>query len=172
MGHGKVFVGANGDFHAFPADGCGEFECDPLWTTTTNCDYFGEQPSVANGVVYSVCDTTDIYAFDASNGDILWQYYTSTGYAMRSPPVIVDGRLFHDATFDFTLYAFHVPGAGTLGVDTYGLKRDVWGVCTNFTTGQSVWIFDPGRTSMDCGAAGLDIAENDVVVMIIYGQAE
>jgi outer membrane protein assembly factor BamB len=107
VAQGTVFVGANDTFYAFAADGCGLSECASLWATATACPFFGPPPSVANGVVYSVCGNSYLYAFDATSGDVLWQHFRAgSGYPMRSSPVVVDGRLFHDATFDFKLYAF------------------------------------------------------------------
>jgi hypothetical protein len=69
---------------------------------------------VANGVVYVTCDNNYLYALDAATGEILWSYYTSADYPQRVAPTIVDGRLFHAATFNFKLYAFALPYA--LGV--------------------------------------------------------
>lgn len=109
VAYGKVYVGSNSTFYAFNTD-CNSSICTPCWTTNTACSFYpGSPPSVANGVVYSTCDNNYIYAFNASTGKILWQYYTDGGYPMRSSPTIADGKLFHAATFDFTLYAFHVP---------------------------------------------------------------
>jgi parallel beta-helix repeat protein len=109
VGEGKVYVGSNDTFYAFDADGCGEPHCLPLWSTYTPVSFFSSSPSIANGVVYSTCDNNYIYAYEASTGDVLWQYYTSGGYPMRSSPTILDGRLFHGATFNYTLYAFALP---------------------------------------------------------------
>lgn len=110
IAEGKVYAGAGDTFFAFDANGCGDYECSALWATGTACTFFpggNQPPSIANGVVYSTCDNSYIYGFDASNGDVLWEYYTAgTGYPMRSSPAIVDGRVFHAATFDFQLYAF------------------------------------------------------------------
>ena len=111
VAEGKLYVGAGDTYYAFDANGCGGSQCPPLWTSATACSFTpkGEYPpSVANGVVYSTCDNSYLYAFDASTGDTLWHYFTAgTGYPMRSSPAIVDGRLFHAATFDFRLYAFN-----------------------------------------------------------------
>ena len=108
---GRVYAGSNNTMFAFDANGCGTYRCAPVWTGNTSCSFFGgHSPSVANGVVYSTCGNSYLYAFDASTGDVLWQYYTAgSGYPMRSSPTIVNGRLFHSATFDFTLYAFELP---------------------------------------------------------------
>jgi outer membrane protein assembly factor BamB len=173
IAEGMAYLGANSTFFAFPADGCGTYECAPLWTSTTACSFFSAKPSVANGVVYSVCGNSDIYAFDASTGDILWQYFTAgSGYPMRSSPVIVDGRLFHDATFDFTLYAFHVPGAGKLGGEVHGLKTVKFVHCVNRKTGQRVSFPLIGETTWDCRERGLEVESNDLIDMFIRAHAE
>ena len=148
VGEGKVFVGAGNTFYAFEANGCGADECTPLWTTTTSCSFFTNTiPCVANGVVYSTCGNNYLYAFDAETGDILWEYYTSGGYPMRSSPVVVNGWLYHAATFNFTLYAFHIPGEtiqetavvepclwdldldGVVGIEDLYILLDNWGSC-------------------------------------------
>jgi len=114
LAYGKVYVGANGTFYAFDMEGGEAPERPPAWTATTKCSFFGHPPSVANGVVYSTCGNSYLYAFDAFTGNVLWRYYTpGRGYPMRSTPTIVDGRLYHAATFDFKLYVFHVPGVTT-----------------------------------------------------------
>ena len=111
VANGVVYAGSAGVMHAFDASGCGQPTCSPLWTTATSCTFFnGHPPSVANGVTYSVCGNSYLYAFDAAAGGSLWQFYTAgSGYPMRSSPTIVDGMLFHSATFSFTLYAFELP---------------------------------------------------------------
>ena len=111
VAEGKVYLGEGDSFYAFSADGCGAAECQPLWETKIACSYNrSHSPSVANGVVYTGCGSNYIYAFDTSNGDILWQYYASTsGYSQRGAPAISNGRLFHAATFNFNIYAFKPP---------------------------------------------------------------
>lgn len=109
VAEGLVYVGAGDAFYAFDAAGCGEPQCPPLWATPTDCTFHANwhnSPSVANGVVYSTCDDNWIHAYDATSGHVLWSYYTSGGYPMRASPTVAGGRLYHAATFDFTLYAF------------------------------------------------------------------
>jgi outer membrane protein assembly factor BamB len=110
LAYGKVYVGAKNTFYAFDVSGSQAAERSPVWTATTEGSFFDPAPSVANGVVYSACGNSYIYAFDASTGDVLWKYSTGRRvFPMRSSPAIVDGCLFHAATFEFKLYAFHVP---------------------------------------------------------------
>jgi hypothetical protein len=120
VAEGIVYVGAGSTFYAFDANGCGAPECTPLWQTGTACTYFANyqnSPSVANGVVYSACASNHLYAFDAESGEILWSYNTSGGYPMRASPAIVNGRVYHAATFNFKLYAFEPPGPSTLHIN-------------------------------------------------------
>ena len=115
---GIVYVGSGSALYAFAAGGCGEPECPPVWHTPTACGFFANinTPSVANGVVYSACDNNYLYAFDAATGEVLWSYYTSGGDQMRASPAIAGGRVYHAATFDFTLYAFEPPISYTMHV--------------------------------------------------------
>ena len=112
---GKVFVGANSTFYAFDSAAGKKAVRTPVWTATVDAPFFSSSaPSVANGVVYSTAGNHDIYAFDAKTGTVLWNHHSGgRAYPMRSSPRIVDGRLYHLATFEFTLYAFHVPKAET-----------------------------------------------------------
>jgi outer membrane protein assembly factor BamB len=112
VGEGKVYTGAGSTMYAFDASGCGAPSCAPVWTANTACAFFADRPSVANGVVYTACGNSYLYAFDAATGATLWQFYTAgTGYEMRAAPAIVDGMLFHPATFSFELYALAVGAA-------------------------------------------------------------
>jgi outer membrane protein assembly factor BamB len=116
VGHGKVFVGANSTFYAFDTAPSEKSERIPVWTATVEAPFFASSPSVANGVVYSTAGNHDIYAFDVATGKVLWNYHTrGREYPMRSKPTIVNGRLYHAATFEFTLYVFHVPKKAAKG---------------------------------------------------------
>jgi|GEM_PF-2698991 len=113
VGDGKVFVGAGSTFYAFDTAPTNESEKQPVWTTTVDAPFFSTSaPRFANGVVYTTAGNHYIYAFDANTGAVLWSHRSDgTDYPMRSTPTIANGRLYHLATFDFTLYAFHVPVA-------------------------------------------------------------
>jgi outer membrane protein assembly factor BamB len=113
VGNGKVFVGAGNQFYAFETAPGAEPEREPVWTTTVDAPFFSAYaPSIANGVVYSTAGFHDIYAFDADTGQVLWNHRSKgREFSMRSSPTIAKGRLYHAATFEFTLYAFHVPTA-------------------------------------------------------------
>lgn len=116
VAHGKVFVGANSKFYAFKTDDEVVATKDevpirmPVWTADVEAPFFADSPSVANGVVFSTAGYYDIYALDAANGKVLWNFHSrGSKYPMRSKPTIADGRLFHAATFGFTLYVFDLP---------------------------------------------------------------
>lgn len=111
VGGGKVFVGAGSTFYAFDTSPTTDSEKRPAWTATIDAPFFSTSaPRFANGVVYTAAGNHYIYAFDASTGQVLWSYRSpGTEYPMRSTPTIANGRLYHLATFGFTLYAFHIP---------------------------------------------------------------
>jgi outer membrane protein assembly factor BamB/regulator of sirC expression with transglutaminase-like and TPR domain len=111
VAYGKVFVGANSTFYAFDTATGKLSERNPVWTAKVKAPFFSSSAaSVANGVVYSTAGNHDIYAFDAATGEVLWNFHTQgREYPMRSSPTIVNGKLFHAATFNFTLYVFHAP---------------------------------------------------------------
>ena len=69
----------------------------------------GDIEGNANPELIFGSDNNYIYAFDASTGDIVWQYYTYGSYPIRSSPTIANKKLYHAATFDYTLYAFYIP---------------------------------------------------------------
>jgi len=111
VAEGMVFVGVNNTFYAFDTTVGPRLERAPTWTAAVDVPYFPNYPpSVANGVVYSAAGNHHIYAFDAEKGTVLWNFHSKgTEYPMRSSPTIADGRLYHVATFAFTLYAFELP---------------------------------------------------------------
>jgi outer membrane protein assembly factor BamB len=119
VGEGGVFAGVGSRLYAFNANGCGAATCAPVWHGDTTCADFTQAASVANGVVYAVCGTEMLYAFDAATGEILWNR-TTTGapYHMRSPPAIVDGWLFYSPTFSFRLDALSISPIFTDGFES------------------------------------------------------
>jgi eukaryotic-like serine/threonine-protein kinase len=124
VGHGKVFVGANSTFYAFDTARDGKSERTATWTAKVETPFFSSSPSVANGVVFSAAGNHDIYAFDAASGKVLWNFRSrGLRYPMRSKPTIVDGRLFHAATFSYKLYVFELPEDAADVKDPEGTKR-------------------------------------------------
>jgi len=74
---GTVYVASSvdGNLTAFPAAGCGQATCNPLWTATMHGS-FGS-PAVADGRVFVAAETPDrslfsIMAVDAATGTELW----------------------------------------------------------------------------------------------------
>lgn len=121
--NGVVYIGTtDGRLWAYPADGCGQDECDtPLWTSPS----FGQimdSPAVANGVVYIGSQTDDndasgklnAFAADGCGQAVcapLWQGVTGTQSILQSSPAVSGGFVFI-AAFDGKLYAFNADGCG------------------------------------------------------------
>lgn len=65
-----------------------------IWFFDTNSSPSSNysSPSTANNVVYFGSSNKNIYAINALSGELLWQY--STGGAILSSPIIVDGIVF------------------------------------------------------------------------------
>lgn len=55
-------------------------------------DQFDSSPAVVNGVVYEGADDGNVYALNATNGEVLWNY--TTGGVVRSSPAVVDGVIY------------------------------------------------------------------------------
>ncbi|MDG6222178.1 MAG: PQQ-binding-like beta-propeller repeat protein [Candidatus Bathyarchaeota archaeon] len=49
-------------------------------------------PSIVNGIVYAGSQDMNIYAVDATNGELVWKYQTNG--TIESSPAVVDGKLF------------------------------------------------------------------------------
>ena len=110
VGHGKVFLGVADTFYAFDTTRDGPSERNPVWKSTLATPFFASSPTVANHVVYSTAGHHDLFAFDVTTGKVLWKHHApGREHPMRSKPTIVNGTLYHAATFGFTVYAFRVP---------------------------------------------------------------
>lgn len=66
VANGVVYLGS-GDhsLYAYPASGCGQAVCSPLWSAMTG-NAIDSSPIVANGVVYIGSADRNLYAFKAS----------------------------------------------------------------------------------------------------------
>ncbi len=107
VANGVVYVGADDNaLYAFDID-----THELLWSATTRGAIEGI-PTVANGVVY-VAETPGpwyVYAFDTATGDLLWEYDLGSLSAHTfTSPTVADGKMYVSATFDYTIYAFHLP---------------------------------------------------------------
>jgi hypothetical protein len=76
-----------------------------LWAFTTGGTVVSS-PAVANGVVYVGSGDHNLYALDASTGDLLWSY--TTGWAVYSSQAVADGVVYVGSDDD-KVYAFHLP---------------------------------------------------------------
>ena len=66
-----------------------------------NCQY---APTLANGIVYAVCDSDVVYALNAGNGTTIWQY--STKGKIYAPPAVANGALYVNSG-DGNVYALN-----------------------------------------------------------------
>ncbi len=71
------------------------------WTAITG-DSTASSPVVANGVVYVVSRSGELYALDAATGKVLWQQSGSGGYS----PAVANGVIYVASD---KVYAFHLP---------------------------------------------------------------
>jgi outer membrane protein assembly factor BamB len=111
---GVVYIASasvQGKLAAFAAAGCGQQQCQPLWTAPL--DDVESSPVVAGGVVYVGKNNNRVYAFGARGCgsrvcDNLWEYITQDPI-VNSSPVMVNGTLYVGGTnFGFVpeLYVF------------------------------------------------------------------
>src|SRR5262249_28223327 len=70
---------------------------------------FQSSPAVANGMVYTGCRDSNLYAIDAATGKEKWRFNNAGSWVISSPAV-VDGKVIY-ATSDSSLY--HVVDAET-----------------------------------------------------------
>jgi outer membrane protein assembly factor BamB len=112
VANGVVYVGSLSGIHAYNAS-----TGTPLWNDGGS--YVGS-PAVANGVVYTGSNGDgNVYALNASSGDLLWSYDTSENSSVVaiSSPTIVNGVIYIRAgnisPGNGTVYAF------SLGADLF-----------------------------------------------------
>ncbi len=85
--NGLVYVGSNDDkLYAFPAKGCGQATCLPVWTATTG-DWVQSSPAVAYGMVFVGSDDQNVYAYDAATGALKWVVTTGDQITVEAPGV-------------------------------------------------------------------------------------
>jgi outer membrane protein assembly factor BamB len=115
-GPATVFVGSNdGKLYAFPAAGCGQRTCSPLWTGDTAEPIYDSSPAVAGGVVY-IGSVHHLSAFAASGcgGTTcapLWQGSHQDDFVNGSPAV-AGGRVY--IGLEFGVGVFAAAGCGHL----------------------------------------------------------
>jgi outer membrane protein assembly factor BamB/Tol biopolymer transport system component len=111
----------------FRASGCGQEICQPAWVDLPTLGFL-TSPAVANGVVYFVAGTGQLYAFDARgcNGDVctepLWSGGSlGDGGGFGSSPAVAGGLVFFrsDASGQSTgtIVAYRATGCGASSCD-------------------------------------------------------
>jgi hypothetical protein len=98
--YGVAYVtSGNGELVAFAAAGCGQAECDPLWTSAPS-GFALFTPTIANRVVYvgaldSIYTKGDVLAYPTTCTDGCQQLATVTlGGANETPVVVAGGRVY------------------------------------------------------------------------------
>ncbi|MGD6809847.1 MAG: PQQ-binding-like beta-propeller repeat protein [Candidatus Bathyarchaeia archaeon] len=83
---GKIYVGSgSGGLYCLDAvDG------QVVWVAPTGLQV-SSSPAVSGGVAYFACDDYDVYAVNASTGDMLWNRHTGS---VQSSPSINDGKVY------------------------------------------------------------------------------
>ena len=113
IGNTSPYVNDN-TLYVFPAEGCGQATCAPLWTAVDGAAD-GAQPAVANGVVYSGSLDGHLYAFtEAGCGQAtcssLWA--GQAGGQIAGPPAIANGVVFVSSWQARVFLAFNSAGCG------------------------------------------------------------
>ena len=85
-----------------------------LWTT--NVDDVNMGNAYANGIIYTMTTCGTLWAMNATNGQILWQFSSGAGHDFYSPAVSGDGKIY----------------VGGVDGDMY---------CLNATTGVVIWNY-------------------------------
>jgi len=69
---------------------------EKIWNQSLgNGNQIETSPAVANGAVYVGSDDGNLYALNATNGDILWNYTISDrDHAVQSSPVVANGVVY------------------------------------------------------------------------------
>jgi len=90
---------------------------DKLWNYTTG-GAVESSPAVANGIVYIGSNDSKVYAFNATNGSVVWSYTADSGVS-SSPAVSGNGTLYV-GTNNNTLYALNATNGNLLWSHDYG----------------------------------------------------
>jgi PQQ-like domain len=107
-------AGFDGNLNAYPASGCGQRSCQPLWRGTAAGD-FTSTPAVAGGLVFIASADHFLYAFPAAGcGAAIcaprWKAHLRA--AVVDSSVAVAGGVAYVGDFSGHLYAFTAAGCG------------------------------------------------------------
>jgi outer membrane protein assembly factor BamB len=86
------------------------------FTSTSFCNGIDVTPIIAENMVYIYAANGSIWAFDKTNGDLIWMNETTGGFLQTSTPAYGDGKIFV-ATNSGDLFAFNA----TLGEELWNV---------------------------------------------------
>ena len=114
IANGIAYIGSfDGRLYAFNADGCGQDECQPLWSGATGND-IQSSPTVMNNTVYIGSEDHKLYAF-AANGcgqpDCAPLWVGLTNGAVEAAPIATSSTVYVGSE-DHNFYAFAAGGCG------------------------------------------------------------
>lgn len=147
------------------------------WTTQITNSTINSSPVVANGILYISATDKTLYALDASNGDILWNY-TFLGNGIASSPAVSEGVVYVGAAlglfaFDAKTgtelwvkpaYAYSSSPAVVDGVVYFG-STDTHVYALNASTGTELWNYTTGSRN------GVSPVVADGIVYVSVGRA-
>jgi len=115
VANGVIYVGGfDGNLNAYPAAGCGQPSCQPLWQGKADND-FTSTPAVAGGLVFIASADHFLYAFPATGCGAAvcapaWKAHLANGVVDSS--VAVAGGVAYAGDSHGNLYAFTAAGCG------------------------------------------------------------
>ena len=115
VANGVLYQGGfDGSLNAYPAAGCGQQVCQPMWRGMANGD-FTSTPAVAGGLVFIASADHFLYAFPATGCGAatcapVWKAHLLD--AVVSSPVAVANGVAYVGDFHGHLYAFTAAGCG------------------------------------------------------------
>src|SRR6266571_1852126 len=114
--NGVAYIGSDdGRLWAYPADGCGQSVCSPLWQGLAGSkSILQSSPTLGSGLLFVAAFDGRLYAFNArgcgaATCQPVWK--GSTGGSIESSPTVVGGVAYVGSD-DGKLYAFNAAGCG------------------------------------------------------------
>jgi len=114
---GYIYVTMGGSVEAFSASGCGQYNCNPVWTYTDALGGIEGTPAVANGLLYVGTTVGGLIVLNATTGSLQWTARVSTASGVGAGnPMVDDGMVFIGVgalyTTTATLAAYPAAGCG------------------------------------------------------------